>query len=171
MKKTKRLTRNALLTTIALTIFIIELHIPALVPIPGVKLGLSNIVTVFAMFAIGPVDTLLILLARIILGGIFSGQMMSLMYSFAGGLLCYLLMLIVRKIISIKQIWVCSMLGAVAHNTGQIAVAMLVTRTTALIIYYPFLLFSGLIAGLFTGLIAQFLVIRMQKDKNLFRKM
>ena len=70
----KRLTRNALLTAIALTIFMVEAQIPTLIPVPGVKLGLSNIVTIFAMFAYGPLDALMILLVRIILGSIFSGQ-------------------------------------------------------------------------------------------------
>ena len=72
----KKLTRNALLTAIALTIFMIEAQIPPLVPIAGVKLGLANIVTVFALFAYGWRDALMILLVRVFLGSIFSGQVM-----------------------------------------------------------------------------------------------
>jgi heptaprenyl diphosphate synthase len=159
--KLKRLTRAAVLTAVALTIFMVELQIPSVVPIPGVKLGLANIVTVYAMFLLGPADTLAILIVRILLGSIFSGQMMSLIYSLSGGFLCYLVMLIMRKIVTKKQIWVCSVVSAIAHNIGQMAAAILVTSTPNLIIYLPVLMISGVIAGLFTGLSAQFLVNRV----------
>jgi heptaprenyl diphosphate synthase len=151
----------AVLTAVALTIFIIELQIPTLVPIPGVKLGLANIITVYAMFTLGPADTLCILLVRIFLGSFFSGQMMSLIYSLSGGILCYLVMLLLRKILSLKQVWVCSVFGSIAHNLGQIAAAILVTATPALIYYLPILMISGIIAGTFTGLCAQFVTARL----------
>lgn len=162
---TKRLTRMAVLTAVALTIFIVELQLPNLTPVPGVKLGLANIITVYAMFALGPGDTLGILLARILLGSMFSGQMMSLFYSLAGGFLCYLVMLLLHKIFTRKQIWICSVLGAVAHNMGQIAVAVLITRTVSLFYYLPVLLISGIIAGIFTGLCAQLVVNKMPQRK------
>lgn len=162
---TKRLTRMAVLTAVALTIFIVELQLPNLTPVPGVKLGLANIITVYAMFALGPGDTLGILLARILLGSMFSGQMMSLFYSLAGGLLCYIVMLLMRRLFTLRQIWICSVLGAVAHNLGQITAAILITRTPALIYYLPILMVSGIIAGIFTGLCAQFVVNRMPRRK------
>ena len=160
---TKRLTYMALLTAVALTIFMVELQLPALAPIPGVKLGLANIITVYAMFVLGPRDTACILLVRILLGSIFSGQLMALFYSLAGGLLCYLVMLILRRIVSPKQIWLCSVFGAMAHNLGQITVAILITGTPALICYLPVLMVSGIVAGIFTGLCAQFVVSRTSK--------
>jgi heptaprenyl diphosphate synthase len=163
--KTKKLTRMAVLTAVALTIFVIELQLPALAPIPGVKLGLANIITVYAMFALGPGDTLCILLARVFLGSVFSGQMTSLLYSLAGGLLCYLVMLLLRRILTVKQIWVCSVLGAMAHNVGQMAVAVLVTGTPALVYYLPVLMVSGILTGVFTGLCAQFVTGRLDKIK------
>ena len=159
--KIGRIARDAVLTAVALAVFLIEMQIPALVPIPGVKLGLSNVVTLFAMFAIGPVDALLILLARILLGGIFSGQAISLLYSLAGGILCYSVTLLMRRVVTQRQIWVCGVLGAVAHNVGQLAVAVAVTRTAALIYYLPVLTVSALLTGLFTGLLAQFLNARL----------
>ena len=127
--QTKRMTRMAMLTAIALTIFIIELQIPTLAPIPGVKLGLANIITVYGIFVLGPVDTAYILLARILLGSMFSGRVTALFYSLAGGLLCYLAMLLLRRLVTPRQIWICSIAGAVAHNIGQIAAAILVTGT------------------------------------------
>ena len=100
----QRLTRNALLTGLALIIFSIEAALPALSPVPGIKLGLSNIITVYAMFAIGPRDALAILCARILLGAFVTGNVSTLMYSAAGGALCYLVMLLLRRILSSKQV-------------------------------------------------------------------
>ena len=157
----QRLTRNALLTGIALIIFVFELHLPALSPVPGIKLGLSNIVTVYVMFALDPTDALTILSARILLGAFLSGNLSALMYSAAGGLLCYLVMLGLRCFLSNKQIWIASVIGAAAHNVGQISLAILITRTPALIAYLPILLCSGMMAGLFTGLCGQFLSQRV----------
>lgn len=156
----KRLTLMAMLTGVALTIFIVELQIPELVPIPGVKLGLANIITVYAMFLLGPGDTACIMISRILLGSIFSGRVMSLLYSLSGGLLCYCAMLFMRKIVTKKQIWACSVLGAIAHNIGQITVAIFITQTTALLLYLPVLMISGIISGTFTGLCAQFVINR-----------
>lgn len=162
--KSKQLTRNALLTAIALTIFMIELQIPALVPIPGVKLGLANIVTVFALFVYTPKDALSILLVRVFLGAVFSGQISTLLYSAAGGLLCFAVLVLLRKILTEKQIWVASVIGAVFHNIGQIIVAILVTGTPGIIVYLPILMVSGVIAGAFTGLCTQVLVGKLKAN-------
>ena len=168
MKKgARRLTVDALFAAVALTIFVIELYIPS-VSIPGVKLGLANIVTVTAAFLIGPWDAGAILLCRIVLGGIFSGQVMALWYSLAGGTLCWLTMLPLRRILTKKQIWVMSVIGAVAHNVGQILVALAVTRTAAILYYLPVLMVSGVLAGLFTGIAAQLAVNRL--DGKIGRK-
>lgn len=161
--KTKRLTRAALLTAIALTIFMVEAQLPALAPIPGIKLGLANIVTVYAMFLLGPADTLAILLCRVFLGSLFAGQLMTMLYSLGGGLACYAVMLLLRRLLTRKQIWVCGILGAIAHNIGQICVAIAVTRTPGLLYYLPVLMVSGILTGCFTGLCAQFLVGRMER--------
>lgn len=161
----KRLTRMAMLTAIALTIFIVELQIPPLVPIPGVKLGLANIVTVYSMFVLGPADTACILFARILLGSFFSGRITALLYSLSGGVLCYLAMLLLHRLLTLRQIWVCSVIGAVFHNIGQITAAILLTGTPQLIAYLPVLMISGILAGLFTGLCAQFAVNRLPQQR------
>ena len=157
----KRLTRLSMLTALALILFTVEMQLPALAPIPGVKLGLANIVTVYAMFAIGPADTLAILLVRIVLGAIFSGQPSSMLYSLAGGMLCYLAMLPCRRLLSLRQLWLCSVIGAVFHNIGQLGMAVLITRTPAVMGYLPVMLLIGVPAGVFTGLCAQFVVNRL----------
>ena len=153
----------ALLTAIALTIFLIEAQIPAPIPIPGVKLGLANIVTVYAMFVLGPVDALLILTARIFLGAVFSGQMMTLLYSAGGGLLCWLSLLPARRVLNQQQIWPASPFAALFHNIGQILVAAAVMKTWAVVAWLPYLLISGIVTGLFTGLCAQFLMDRLNR--------
>jgi len=159
----RRLTRGALLTAIALTIFMIEAQIPAPVPIPGIKLGLANIVTLYALFVLGPWDALGILLARVLLGSMFAGQMMMVPYSLAGGLLCWALSCGLKRVMTLQQIWLCSIFGAMAHNIGQMAVAVAVTRTPGLLVYLPALMVSGILAGAFTGWAAQFLVGRMKR--------
>lgn len=164
--KTRHLTRCALLSAIALTIFMVEAQIPAPIPVPGVKLGLANIVTVYAVFALGGWEAAAILAVRVILGSIFSGQMMALMYSAAGGTLALLLTLALRRVLTEKQIWLAGAFGAIAHNIGQIAVAIAVTRTPGLIAYLPILMISGILAGLFTGAAAQALVNRMRKIRK-----
>lgn len=159
---TKQLSLMALLTAVALAIHVVEAQIPAPVPIPGVKLGLANIITVYAVFMLGPGPALMILVARILLGSLFSG-VMSLFYSLAGGLLCFAVMLLMRCVLSKKQIWIASIVGAVFHNIGQILVAIVVTGTPAIVSYLPVLLLSGIVAGLFTGLAAQYLIHRLEK--------
>ena len=163
VKGTRRITLLALLTAIALTIFMLEAQLPVLVPIQGVKLGLANIITVYAVFVLGPGDALLILCARVFLGAVFSGQMMTLLYSMGGGLLAWLAMVGLRKLLTRKQIWLCSPVAAVFHNLGQLLVAAGVMKTWAVMAYLPYLLLSGIITGLFTGLCAQFLIGRLDK--------
>lgn len=158
--KTRRMTELALMTALALIIFVIELQLPDIVPIPGVKLGLANIITVYAVYRYRAYEAAMILLTRIVLGAFFGGQIVALMYSLAGGTLCLCGMLGLKHILTGRYIWLCSVLGAVLHNIGQIAVAMLITRTAGLIMYLPVLLLSGCISGFFTGLCAQYVVNR-----------
>ena len=158
--KTKKLTVMALLTAIALTIFMVEAQIPPVVPLPGVKLGLSNIVTVFAVFALGPGDAAAILFCRIFLGSIFAGNFSSIFYSAAGGAGAILVTILLRKVLTSKQLWVAGVCGAIAHSVGQVGMAMLLTGTPGLIVYLPMLVAISIVTGLFTGLCAQFLVNR-----------
>lgn len=161
--KTKKLTRLALLAAVALGMYVLEAQLPSPIPVAGIKLGLSNIVTVYAVFAFGPWEALAILLVRVFLGSLFTGQMMALAYSLAGGLLSLAVMLLLRKTLAHRQIWVASVLGGIFHNVGQILVAMAVTATPSIAIYLPVLILSGLAAGLFTGLCAQYLINHMKK--------
>ena len=107
----------------------------------------------------------MILVARILLGSLFAGQAMSLLYSLTGGLLCFAVMLLLKKILTRKQIWVASVIGAIFHNIGQILVAIVVTGTPTIVSYLPVLLLSGIAAGLFTGFAAQTFINRMNKKE------
>lgn len=158
--KTKKLVLLALLDAIALTIFMVEAQIPALVPIPGIKIGLSNIVTVFTVFAIGPWEGAAVLFVRIFLGAVFAGNFSSILYSGAGGLCAILMTMLLRKILSKKQLWVAGCMGAVAHSIGQMAMAIFVTGTPSLAVYLPVMIACSIVTGLFTGLCAQVLIDR-----------
>lgn len=158
--KTKRIALLGLLTAIALTIFMIEAQIPPVVPIPGVKLGLANIVTVFAVFALGGGDGIAVLTCRVFLGAVFAGNFSSIFYSAAGGLLAILVTIGMKRVLTTKQLWAAGCLGAIAHSIGQMAVAVLITGTPGVLIYLPVLIVISVFTGLFTGLCAQFLVNR-----------
>ena len=158
--KTRKLTLMALLTAIALTIFMIEAQIPALVPVPGVKLGLANIVTVFAVFALGSGEAAMILFARIFLGAVFAGNFSTIFYSAAGGALAILTAIGLKRILTVKQLWVTGALCAVAHSIGQMAMAIAITSTPGLAAYLPIMIACSIVTGLFTGLCAQLLLNR-----------
>lgn len=158
--KIKKITTLGLLTAIALTIFMVEAQIPSILPLPGVKLGLANIVTVFTVFALGPKDGAMVLTARIFLGAVFAGNFSTIFYSAAGGLCAILVTIILRKILSSNQLWVAGCLGAIAHSIGQMAMAMVLLGTPSLIVYLPVMIVISIITGLFTGLCAQFLINR-----------
>lgn len=164
--KTKRLVELSLLTALALIIFIVELRLPDLSSIPGVKLGLANIITVYSVYRFRGGEVLLVVLTRVILGAFFSSNFSAIIYSLAGALLCLAGMLLIRRIIPEKYLWLCSIIGAILHNTGQMAVAIAVTRTFAVAAYYPFLIISGCIAGAFTGLCAQLVLKRLMPVKD-----
>ena len=166
VKGARRITLLALLTAIALTIFMVEAQLPALAPIPGVKLGLANVVTLYAVFVLGPSDALLVLCARVFLGAVFAGQMMTLLYSGGGGLLAWVVMVGLSKLLTKKHLWLCSPIAAVFHNIGQLLVAAAVMKTWVVMAYLPYLILSGVVTGLFTGLCAQFVLNRLEKVKQ-----
>ena len=149
----KTLTRLALLTAIALTIFMVEAQLPVVTVVPGIKLGLANIVTVFALYALGPAQAVLILLARCTLGALFAGNMNALLFSLMGGLAAMGVMILLSRVRALSVYGV-SVGGAAAHNCGQVAAAVLTLGNTAPLYYLPVLLGVSLFTGAFTGLVA-----------------
>ena len=164
--KAKRIAELSVLTAVSLIIFIVELQIPNPFPLPGIKLGLANIITVFAVYHYKAYEVAMIVTVRLLLGSVFSGNFMALIYSASGAFLCLIGMLLLKRIIDEKHIWIASVFGAVLHNTGQIIAAVIVTQTVEIVAYYPFLLVSGCLAGAFTGLCAQLIMPRIKFFKN-----
>ena len=167
--KTRKLTLLACLSAIALTIFMVEAQIPALVPIPGIKLGLANIVTVFAVYALGPKEGASILFVRIFLGAVFAGNFSTIFYSAAGGALAIGVTILLRKILTRKQLWIAGCMGAIAHSIGQMLMAITLTATPGLAVYLPVMIAVSIVTGSFTGLCAQFLVNRGNLWKTILK--
>ena len=164
--KVKRLTELAVLTALALIIFVIELQIPNPFPIPGIKLGLANIITVYAVYHYKAHEVAAVVAVRLLLGSVLTGNLSALIYSASGAFLCLAGMLLLKRVIDEKHLWMASVFGAVLHNTGQMAAALLILRTPSLLIYYPFLLVSGCLAGAFTGVCAQLVTQRLKGWKR-----
>ena len=164
--KLKKLLYLALLTAISLVLFVVENQIPAPVPVPGVKLGLGNVIVVAVLFLYGPWEALAVLGAKILLSAILTGNLSALAYSAAGGLLSWGGMCLLRPLLREKQLWAASVLGAMLHNLGQLLAAMVIAATPGLIAYLPVLLLSGMVTGLFTGVAAQAVVGRIKKIKQ-----
>ena len=163
--KTRKLLYLALLTAVSLVLFIVDNQIPAPVPVPGVKLGLGNVIIVAVLFLYGPWEALGVLAVKVFLSALLTGNLGALAYSAAGGLLSWGGMCLLRPLLREKQLWVASVLGAMLHNLGQLLAAMVIAATPGLIAYLPVLLLSGMITGLFTGIAAQVVVRRLRKQR------
>ena len=152
MSKTKRLTLCAILIALALALSYTERFIPLqmLVPLPGVKLGLANIVTLMALYLMGSKSAFAVLIPRCIFGAVFGGGITGLMFSLIGGILAMATMALARKI-SIFSIYGVSILGAAAHNIGQILAAMVLMNSVYIGAYLPYLLAVALFTGFATG--------------------
>lgn len=166
MPKTRRLTLMAILSTIALIIFVIEAQIPAPVPIPGVKLGLANIITLVAMVILGRKEAGAVLFVRVFLGSLFAGSPSTLIYSAAGGFVAYLVMCLFIGSMKDGRLWLLSALSAIGHNAGQLGACAIILKTPGILVTYaPVLAISGVITGIFTGLAAMYLIRALRKLK------
>ncbi len=145
----------SILTAMALTLFLVEAQIPLPIGIAGVKLGLANLVTLFLLVKFSARDAAAVLGMRIFLGNLFTGQAVSLLYSLAGGILSLVVMLLLCRILKGKSIWFVSVMGGISHNLGQILIAMCLLGVGGVLYYLPFLLVSGILMGLLTGLVTQ----------------
>lgn len=161
--KLKKLTYLALLTAVSLVLFVVENQIPAPIPVPGVKLGLGNIIVTAVLFLYGPKEALGVLGVKVLLSAILTGNLGALAYSAAGGLLSWGAMCLLRPVLRENQLWVASVLGAMVHNLGQLLAAMAIAATPGLLAYLPVLLLSGMVTGLFTGLAAQAVAARLRR--------
>lgn len=154
--KTKKLTMLSLYAALSLAIYAAESALPPLLPIPGMKLGLANIITLIVLRHASLKDTFLVLLTRILLSALLFGQFISLAYSLAGGLASMLAMALVMKLLAKKYTFLTGAVGGLTHNFGQLLVALALTATPGVLAYLPFLILSGILTGLFTGFAAYF---------------
>lgn len=155
MNKTQRLARAALLTALALGLSWMERFIPLqlLVPLPGIKLGLANLVTLFALYFLGGRMALAILCVRCLLGSLFGGGVTAFCFSITGGLLALAVMALARRL-PVLSVYGVSILGAAAHHVGQILVAVALLRSGYVVAYLPFLLLVAIATGFLTGAIS-----------------
>ena len=144
----------AMMIALAMIFSYVETMLPINFGIPGVKLGLANLVIVAAIYLFGGKQAFLISIVRIFLSGFMFGNLASIMYSLAGGLLSLAVMLLLKKTDKLSILAV-SVMGGICHNIGQLIVAMLVVENLKLIFYVPVLLISGFLTGLLIGIVCR----------------
>lgn len=152
---TKRLALSSLLLSIALVLGFVESLIPIAPGIPGIKLGLSNVTLLIALYMLGNVNAFALMGLKVMLSGLLFGGVSAMMYGLAGGVLSMLGMISVRKIKGVSVIGV-SVVGAVLHNVGQVGLAMLIVKLDQLLYYMAILMLVGVGTGILTGTAAMY---------------
>ena len=152
MSKTKRLSLCAVLIALAMALSYTERFIPLqmVIPLPGVKLGLANIVTLIALYVMGSKAAFAILIPRCVFGAVFGGGITGLAFSLTGGILAMVTMIVAKKS-PVFSVYGVSILGAAAHNIGQIFAAMALMGSVYVWAYLPYLLFIAIFTGTATG--------------------
>ncbi|MBR4991495.1 MAG: Gx transporter family protein [Clostridia bacterium] len=158
--KASKLSLLALSVSLAMILSFVESQIPAMVAIPGVKVGLANIVVVFALYKLGWKPAAVISLTRVFLVGLLFGNGISILYSFTGAIVSFVVMLLLKKA-KVFSTMAVSVAGGVLHNLGQIAMACVIMGTDVLRYYAPFLILSGTLAGIVIGVLAAIMIRRI----------
>lgn len=163
-KEVRRLTFLAISTTFALVLSYIEFLLPPIfAAVPGVKLGLANIATVFLLYRFGVKEAAAVTFLRVALSSLLFGNPMIFIYSIAGALLSLVVMVLLKKLDFLSTVGV-STAGAVAHNLGQIIVAMIVLETAEIGYYMIVLAATGTVSGIFVGLLGGLLLKRLKLE-------
>ena len=162
--KTKKVALWGLSIALAMILSFVESQIPALVAIPGIKVGLPNIVIVFLLYRAGWKEAVCVSIIRILLISILFGNVQTMAFSIAGATLSLIGMILLKKTNWFSCVTV-SIVGGLLHNIGQIIAAIFFTGTVQIALYLPPLLISGTIAGTLIGLLAAMLVKRLEKWK------
>lgn len=156
----KKTALTGMLVALAFVLSYIETLIPINLGIPGAKLGLANLVVMVALYTLGTKEAFALSMVRILLTGLTFSSMAAMLYSFAGGILSFVVMALVKKTKLFSAMGV-SVLGGIAHNAGQIFVAMWVLDTATLIYYLPVLAITGIVSGTVIGLLAVLVIRRV----------
>jgi heptaprenyl diphosphate synthase len=159
---TKKLATLSILISVAMILSYVESLIPPLVAVPGVKLGLSNIATVFALYTLGAPSAVTVSIVRVLLSALLFGNFVSLIYSISGAILALAFMILLRSFAPFSSVGV-SVVGGVAHNVGQIIAACLVMESAAIALYLPPLIISGTVAGVAIGIVSGILTKKTEK--------
>ena len=142
------------LTALAMILGYVEMAVNFNFAIPGIKLGLANVISVIGLYILSPGYIFVILISRIMLSGLLFGNMMSITYSLAGGLLSLVIMVVMKKM-KIFSVYGISMAGAVSHNIAQVLVASVYVNNIHVMYYAPVLLIAGVVTGLLIGIISK----------------
>jgi heptaprenyl diphosphate synthase len=159
--KSKRIAAYGLLVALAFILSYIESLFPLTLAIPGIKMGLANLVVMIALYKMGVKEALALSVLRIILVSFTFGNPSTMLFSLAGGLLSWLLMMIFYKAKLFSMTGV-SIIGGIAHNIGQVIVAVFVVENINILYYLPFLLISGVITGAIIGILAALIIKRLK---------
>ena len=162
--KTKKVAFLGMCIALSMILSFVESQIPPLAAVPGVKMGLPNIVMVFMLYKVGAKETAIVSILRVILVGILFGTPLSMIYSLAGATLSLIGMILLKKTNLFAHVTV-SVAGGILHNIGQIVTACLVMETAQIAYYLPVLFISGTIAGILIGLTAAMILKRLDKMK------
>ncbi len=155
-----------MMAALALIFSYVEAIIPFNAGIPGVKLGIANLVVLVSLYVLGGRYTLVINVLRILVAGLLFNGFFGAMYSLAGGLLSFAVMALLKKTGLFSTIGI-SMAGGVAHNLGQLLVAAAIVENMKLFFYFPVLLFSGMISGVFIGILAHLVLRKLPKGMGM----
>ena len=162
--KTKKVAFLGMCIALSMVLSYFESLIPPLMAVPGVKMGLPNIVMVFMLYKIGAKDTAIVSILRVVLVGILFGTPISMIYSLVGATLSLIGMIILKKTNLFAPVTV-SVIGGILHNIGQIATACFVMDTAEIAYYLPVLFITGTVAGMLIGLCAAMILKRLEKMK------
>ena len=161
----KKTAVGGMLVALAFVFSYIETLIPVNLGIPGAKLGLANLVVMVALYTLGAKEAFALSMVRILLTGFTFSSAAAMLYSFAGGILSYIVMVLAKKTGRLSVTGV-SVLGGIFHNVGQILVAMWVLDTATLIYYLPVLAVTGIVSGTVIGLLGMMVIRRLQYHKK-----
>ena len=158
--KASKLSLLALSVSLAMILSFVESQIPAFVAIPGVKIGLTNIVVIYSLYKLGWKYAAVISFVRVLLVGILFGNGVSLIYSLAGAVVSFAVMVLLMKL-KVFSTAAVSVAGGVMHNMAQIGMACIIMETNLLTYYAPFLVLSGTLAGIAIGVISAIMLKRV----------
>ena len=163
-EKIRRMTTLSLLFALAMIFSFVESRLPTFIPIPGVKLGLCNVVIIFTLLKLGAPAAIAVSLLRVLLSSILFGNAAAFFYSLAGAILSLAVMILMKRFRTFSAVGI-SVLGGVMHNIGQLLMAWILLGTAGVMYYLPVLLIAGVIAGALIGLLSAYLAKRAENLK------